>query len=72
VSITGYNDIPLLDMIDPALTTVRMQLHEIGKAAGQVMLAQFEGQPVTPMTQRVGCALLVRSSLGRMSQPRPI
>lgn len=71
ISITGYNDIPLLDMIDPALTTVRMQLHEIGKAAGQVMLAQFEGQPVTPITQRVDCALLVRASLGQKSQAQP-
>ena len=71
ISITGYNDIPLLDLIDPALTTVRMQLHEIGKAAGQVMLAQFEGQPVAPMTQRVDCTLLVRASLGHKSQPRP-
>ncbi len=71
VSITGYNDIPLLDMINPALTTVRMQLHEIGKAAGQVMLAQFEGQAVTPMTQRVDCELLVRGSLGHKSESQP-
>ncbi|MCR9111130.1 LacI family DNA-binding transcriptional regulator [Marivita sp. XM-24bin2] len=71
VSITGYNDIPLLDMIDPALTTVRMQLHEIGRAAGQVMLSQFEGQPVSPMTQRVNCELLVRASLRRKSGPKP-
>lgn len=72
VSITGYNDIPLLDMIDPALTTVRMQLHEIGKAAGQMMLAQFESQPITPMTQRVNCELLVRGSLGHKSEAKPI
>ena len=68
ISITGFNDIPLLDMIDPALTTVRMHLHEIGAAAGQVMLDQLSGQIVSPQTVRVGSQLVLRASLGAASK----
>lgn len=67
ISITGYNDVPLVDMIEPPLTTVRMHLHEIGEAAGNVMLSQLAGQLVKLQTVRVRSELLVRGSLGEAS-----
>lgn len=38
VSLTGYNDRPLVDLIDPALTTVRVDQYEMGRQAGLMML----------------------------------
>ena len=35
VSVTGFNDMPFLDMIPPGLTTVRIQQFEAGKVAAQ-------------------------------------
>jgi len=66
ISISGYNDIPLVDMIDPPLTTVRMQLCEIGKEAGRLMLDHLD-KPVSPtQTIRIPSDLVVRGSLKDM------
>jgi LacI family transcriptional regulator len=47
ISVTGYNDIPMMDRITPALTTVTVPQHEIGEKASEILLAMLEGnQPV--------------------------
>lgn len=38
ISLAGYNDMPLVDLIDPALTTVRVDQYEMGRQAGIMML----------------------------------
>jgi LacI family transcriptional regulator len=39
VSVIGYNDIPLTEHLDPALSTIRMPTGEIGRVAAQSLLA---------------------------------
>lgn len=39
VSITGYNDIPLLDLMQPPMTTVRVPYRQMGVEAAEVLLS---------------------------------
>lgn len=42
VSLVGYNDMPLVDLIDPPLTTVAVPQVEMGRTAGRLLLAQLD------------------------------
>ncbi|WP_417524447.1 LacI family DNA-binding transcriptional regulator [Marinovum sp.] len=43
VSLTGFNDMPLLDLIPPGLTTVRIQQFEAGQTAARHLLSLIRG-----------------------------
>lgn len=43
VSLVGYNDMPLADMLAPALTTIRVPRHEMGANAARLLLDQIHG-----------------------------
>jgi LacI family transcriptional regulator len=45
ISVTGYNDMPLVDRLSPALTTVRIQQYEAGFDAGTILLDLLESPP---------------------------
>lgn len=68
ISISGYNDIPLVDMIDPPLTTVRMRLDKIGKAAGELMLAHLGSPKLPAQTIRIDAELVLRKSLQHLKR----
>jgi LacI family transcriptional regulator len=42
VSVTGYNDMPLVDRLSPALTTVRIQQYGVGFDAAHLLLEMIE------------------------------
>lgn len=63
VSITGYNDIPLMDMLDPPLTTVAMDLPEIGARAAALLLAHLDNRAMPPHVEVVVPTLRLRGSL---------
>ncbi|SFA70509.1 transcriptional regulator, LacI family [Poseidonocella pacifica] len=44
ISVTGFNDMPFLDMIPPRLTTVRIQQFEAGAAAAGLLVKMLSGQ----------------------------
>jgi LacI family transcriptional regulator len=52
VSVTGFNDMPFLDLIPPGLTTVRIAQYDVGQAAAQVLLRLMTGraEEVAPET----------------------
>jgi LacI family transcriptional regulator len=61
VSVTGFNDMPFVDRLTPPLTTIRIQVCEMGTQAA-LLLKQL-GQPSSPrMTINLGVMLLVRGS----------
>lgn len=72
VSVAGYDDVPVATELQPALTTVRVPLEELGRAA---VRAGLSGQEPTadpfahqqPMTT-LGTVVVVRDSVG---PPRP-
>lgn len=44
VSLVGFNDMPLVDLIEPPLTTVRVPQYELGREAGRMLLDAVEGR----------------------------
>lgn len=42
ISLVGFNDMPLVDLIDPPLTTVRVPQHEMGHAAARILLGLLD------------------------------
>ncbi len=45
VSVTGYNDMPLVDRLSPPLTTVRIQQYQVGFEAAGVLVGLLEVRP---------------------------
>ena len=45
VSVTGFNDLPMMDRVTPALTTVRVPQYEMGREAARLLVEQLEGAP---------------------------
>lgn len=63
IGVSGYNDIPLMDMVDPPLTTVKMHLNQIGKNAGEMMLEQLNSTNPLSKIVRISTDLTLRKSL---------
>ena len=66
VSITGYNDIPLLDLMQPPMTSVRVPYRQMGVEAANTLLpmmasSSYQGRPVSI---RLTPILSVRESTG--------
>lgn len=68
VSVTGYDDIALVDRLDPALTTISLPYEEMGVVAGRLLLDLLAADDPTVATShepiRLAPTLVVRSSTG--------
>jgi LacI family transcriptional regulator len=62
MSVVGYNDVPMADCLDPPLTTVRLHGYEVGRRAGETVLAAIRGLPVPQTDPPVPAELVVRAS----------
>lgn len=64
VSLVGFNDMPLVDLIDPPLTTVRVPQNEMGRAAARMLLGLLGegGYDVDRSCLELPPELVVRSS----------
>jgi LacI family transcriptional regulator len=66
VSVIGFDDAPLAEMISPALTTMRQPLQDMAHAAVSVLLARITGSNGGPPTRRIlPTSLVVRESTAR-------
>jgi LacI family transcriptional regulator len=45
ISVTGYNDMPLVDRLFPPLTTIRVQQYRAGREAANLLLAALQTEP---------------------------
>jgi len=61
ISVTGFNDMPMADLVEPPLTTVRIQHAAMGQAAADAMLARLRGE-AGPGTVRLAATLVPRAS----------
>ncbi|MFD2274396.1 substrate-binding domain-containing protein [Undibacterium arcticum] len=50
ISIVGHNDMPLVDMLNPPLTTVRIQHREMGRQAARLLLERISSPNAAPRT----------------------
>jgi LacI family transcriptional regulator len=69
VSLTGFNDMPLLDLLDPPLTSVRIQHAAMGGEAARLLLAALRGEATEARTLRLAPALVPRASTAAPTRP---
>ena len=63
LSVTGYNDMPFMDIVDPPLTTVRVPQHDIGAEAARLLLSLLRDDAQSPVKHvRLTPELIVRGS----------
>jgi LacI family transcriptional regulator len=62
VSIVGHNDMPLMDMVDPPLTTVRISHREMGREAARLLLTRVEGVTAEVSAIVLAPTMIVRGS----------
>jgi LacI family transcriptional regulator len=67
ISITGHNDMPLVDMVDPPLTTIRLPHRELGWRAAEMLFDEIEGKSLSASTVVLRPELVVRESTRRVS-----
>ena len=67
MSVTGFNDMPMADVVDPPLTTVRIQHAGMGRAAAEAMLSRLRGEAPQGLA-RLPASLVCR---GSTAPPRP-
>lgn len=62
VSVTGFNDIPLLDLMQPPLTAVRVPHRQMGAEAATKLLALMTREELDEVTTLLEPSLVVRGS----------
>jgi LacI family transcriptional regulator len=68
ISLIAFEDVPMLDFVDPPIAVVTRQPVEIGRAAAELMLARLAGGP--PQTVTVETRFEPRASCGPAPHPR--
>ena len=72
ISLAGYNDMPLVDLLDPALTTVRIDQYRMGRHAAEAMLRLIETRAAEDDdAQRVNDVLIAPELIVRRSTAAP-
>ncbi|MDQ0561539.1 DNA-binding LacI/PurR family transcriptional regulator [Rhizobium mesoamericanum] len=64
ISVTGFNDMPFLNLIQPELTTIRIQQFGAGKAAASILLQLLNRDGTAPRETVLPVELVVRKSTG--------
>lgn len=62
IAVAGFNDAGLGAWLVPALTTVRVPRHEIGRRAAQMILDRLEGRSIPEPIVDLGYEIVVRGS----------
>jgi LacI family transcriptional regulator len=66
IALAGFDDIPMARYVHPSLTTVRVNISELGARAVRMLIAQLtEGVVVSPRYESLTPELIVRESSGR-------
>jgi LacI family transcriptional regulator len=66
ISLVGFDDIPLVALTDPALTTVRQPLHGVGRVAVESLIELIDQPQAAPRQTLLPTELVIRSSCGEM------
>jgi len=64
ISVIGFNDMPFMDKVSPAMTTVRIPHYEIGAEAARLLLEQLEDPQRHPRSLLLPLTVVVRDSTG--------
>lgn len=66
ISVVGFDDLDIAQMIHPQLTTVRINRSAMSQAAMERLIARIEGDDKPPISIHVGAKLIVRESAARV------
>jgi LacI family transcriptional regulator len=69
ISVVGHNDMPLVDMVDPPLTTVRIDHLAMGEEAARLVIARIEDGLEEPLVRTTRSRLIVRASTAAPAGP---
>lgn len=61
ISIIGFDNVSLSNLVAPALTTIAQPIRKMGQTAAEIVIAQLEGKPVKNQVVFEG-ELLVRET----------
>ena len=64
VSVVGFNDMPFVDKLRPALTTVHIPHHDLGAEAARLLLGQMQDFRREERPHLMPVTLTVRQSTG--------
>lgn len=62
VAVIGFDDVPMALHTSPPLSTIRQPMRGMGKAAAELLIAHFEGEPLPGEPHIVPTELVVRGS----------
>lgn len=62
VALLGFDDFPLADLLDPALTVIRQDVARIGTEAGRLLFARINGDSESPRRVVLAPILVARGS----------
>jgi LacI family transcriptional regulator len=65
ISIVGHNDMPLVDMLAPPMTTIRIGHNEMGATAASILLEHIAAPSRPASTALIPPKLILRDSTGR-------
>lgn len=64
ISLVGFDDIPLVKHLDPGLTTIHLPAFELGRHAGEMLLAMIANDPIPDSRVLLETELVIRGSTG--------
>jgi len=64
VAVAGFDDVPIARYVTPQLTTVRVRIADLGRAALVRLVAEIEETPDATAPDLLPCELVVRASCG--------
>jgi LacI family transcriptional regulator len=67
LSLIGFDDMPLAELLNPPLTTVRQSAHDLGAEGTKVLLSLMAGEPVERAETRLPVQLIKRGSVRKLS-----
>ena len=70
VALVGFDDFPMADLVEPALTVVRQDVRRIGAEVGRILLDRLGGSSAPPQHVVLEPTLVIRGS-GESPPPRP-
>ena len=62
LSVVGFDDLPLAELVDPPLTTIHQPLIEMAAAATELALALGRGEKIKQLGMELGTTLTIRQS----------
>ncbi|RFB79954.1 LacI family DNA-binding transcriptional regulator [Methylovirgula sp. 4M-Z18] len=68
ISIVGHNDMPLVDMVDPPLTTIHIGHREMGASAAALLLERIGTPSLSPVRRLASAELIVRASTKQLAR----